>query len=284
MAYSSQTCRRLVILLTALVTLSFAASAYAQQSLLDKVKDRGSLRVAVTTGSPPLSFINKSHQFDGFDVDIAKLIAREMFGNDHSIKFVRTSFSGRWAAVNTGRVDFGIMATTIYLNRAMNVAFTEPVIDSGIALVVRKDSKVENLKGMNSGKFKVARLNVKSEAMLHDKYFPKAKSLVFDSQGAELQAVLSGQANALTVDLPIAKYWAKKNNNIKVLPGTIAGEYYNNAIFMKQGDFTWWLFLNTVVNELKHGSLYTQYDKIYEKWFGVHAPPQKSYTPYSESQ
>lgn len=272
------------LILTTLVTLFLTTSADAQQSLLDKVKNRGYLRVAVTTGSPPLSFINKDNKFDGFDVDIAKLIARKMFGTDNSIKLVRTSFSGRWAAVNTGRVDFGIMATTIYLKRAMNVAFTDPVITSGIALVVRKGSGIKSVQDANNGKYKVARLNVPDEVMLHKKYFPKAKSLVFDSQGAELQAVLSGQANALTVDLPIAKYWAKQNNSIKVLPGTIAGEYYNNAIFVKQGDFTWWLFLNTVVHELKHGSLYADYNKIYEKWFGVHAPPQKAYTPYKPSK
>lgn len=265
-----------------LVVGSFLTSmVFAQESILDQVKNRGSLRVAVTTGSPPLSFVDANGQLAGFDVDIAKLIASQMFGNDHSIDLVRTSFSGRWAAVNTGRVDFGIMATTIYLQRAMNVAFTQPVIDSGIVMLVRKDSGINSVADANNAKYTVARLNVPNEVMLHDKYFPKAKGRVFDSQGAELQGVLSGQADALTVDLPVANYWAKQNSSVKVLPGTIAGMYYNNAIFMKQGDFKWWLFLNTVVNEMEHGSLYQQYNQIYEKWFGVPAPPQRLYKPFA---
>jgi len=26
---------------------------------------------------------------------------------------------------------------------------------------------------------------------------------------------------------------------------------------------------------MRYGSLYTDYDKIYVKWFGVHAPPER---------
>jgi polar amino acid transport system substrate-binding protein len=51
----------------------------------------------------------------------------------------------------------------------------------------------------------------------------------------------------------------------------------NNAIFMKPGDFTWWLALNTIVNELRWGSRYEEYAALFEKWFGAKPPPQRFY-------
>ncbi|MGH7685042.1 MAG: hypothetical protein ACREMT_11905, partial [Vulcanimicrobiaceae bacterium] len=63
-------------------------------------------------------------------------------------------------------------------------------------------------------------------------------------------------------------------DQLRMLPGMTQG-VYNNAIFMKKGDFQWWYTLNTLVDEMRHGSLYTDYDKIYMKWFGKHAPPER---------
>ena len=56
------------------------------------------------------------------------------------------------------------------------------------------------------------------------------------------------------------------------------GNVQNNAIFMKPGDFTWWLYLDTVVQELRYGSRYDEYTDLYKKWFGKEPPPPRFYT------
>src|SRR5260370_24330815 len=61
-----------------------------------------------------------------------------------------------------------------------------------------------------------------------------------------------------------------------VLPGLL-GASQNNGVFLKPGDFKWWLWLETTVAELRTGSWYPQYTEIYQKWFGNHPPPQKFY-------
>ena len=42
----------------------------------------------------------------------------------------------------------------------------------------------------------------------------------------------------------------------------------NNAIYMKQGDFKWWLALDTYVGEMRGGSMFKDYSASYTKWFG----------------
>lgn len=60
------------------------------------------------------------------------------------------------------------------------------------------------------------------------------------------------------------------------LPGQL-GSVNNNALFMKPGDFTFWLCLNTIVGEYTHGSRYGEYQALFHKWFGRDAPPARPY-------
>lgn len=247
------------------------------ESLLNTVLQRGRVLVATTTGSPPFAFIDAHGNLVGFDIDVARLIAKSLFNDPTKVDFVRTSFDGRWTTVNTGRADFGIMITTIQPARALHVAFTDGYVDSGNGCLVRKASPIKTFTDINKPNITVALLNVEPDHVRYKEFYPKAKALFFTNQSEQYAAVLSNQAAAACTDRPFLAWVVKQHpDQLRLLPGTTAG-VFNNAIFLKQGDFAWWLFLNTMVNEMKHGSLYTEYNKIYEKWLGVHAPPERYY-------
>lgn len=259
------------------LSLGLAGPAIAQESVLDQVLSRGKVRVAVTTGSPPFAFIDQKGEVVGFDIDIARLIAKSMFNDPNAIELVRTSFDARWATVNTGRADFGIMITTIYPERALRVAFTEAYVDSGNGCLVKKGSDIKNFADINRPNVTVALLNVAPDQKRREEFYPKAKALFFDMQAAQYSAVLSGQADAACTDRPFLEWVVSQHSDkLQMVPGTTAGTF-NNAIFLKLGDFRWWLFLNTLVREMKSGSLYTDYNRLFQKWFGRSAPPQRYY-------
>jgi polar amino acid transport system substrate-binding protein len=107
---------------------------------------------------------------------------------------------------------------------------------------------------------------------------PKAKAIWFDSPSEMFLAVKSGRATAMQTDTPIADYYALQNKDLIVLPDMIEKlGVSNNAIFMKPGDFTWWLFLDTIVREFRYGSRYAEYTELFNKWFGKNPPPQRFY-------
>jgi polar amino acid transport system substrate-binding protein len=266
------------LVFSSLWALAFVCASLAQaqaQSLLGDVQQRGTLRVATVTGSPPFAFADKDGNLEGFDIDIARLIAKNLLGDENKIEFVRTSFDGRWETVSSGRADFGIMGTTIYPPRLLQADFTMGYVDSGNGCLVKKASPYHGFADLNRPNVTIAFLNVAPDHKRHDTLYPKAKALYFEQQAAQYAAVLSGQASAACTDFPVLAYAVKLHpDQLRMLPGMTQG-VYNNAIFMKKGDFQWWLYLNTMVNEMLHGSLYTDYDKIYEKWFGRHAPPER---------
>ena len=248
-----------------------------EKSRLDVVLERGKLIVVTLTTVPPFAFNDDKGQLVGFDIDIARLIAQALFKDPSQVEFVSVSAEGRWPAIESGRADMGVGGTTTYPDRAIRVAFTRPFIDSGISVLVSKKSGIKSVKDLDQDKFTIANLNNPQMADRAKRFFPKTKVLTFDTPAAQFLAVRSGRAHALQIDTPSAEYWAAQHKDeMEVLPGLL-GASQNNGIFLKPGDFKWWLWLDTTVAEMRTGSWYPQYSEIYQKWFGKNPPPQKFY-------
>jgi len=256
------------------LTLAVASPVSAQQeSKLLEVLKRGKVIVGVTSEVPPFGSIENG-ELVGFDIDIAKLIAKALFEDETKIEFKKLAFAARWSAVGTGEVDFGIMVTTIWPDRLGRVTFTRGYIRSGLAVLARDDIGTSNIADLNDPKYTFAILDTPSEHKLMAAKVPNAKTLVHRSVADMLTAVRTGRAHALLIDTPVAA-WRAKN-----LPGLqnigILGSSTQNAIFLRQNDFQWWYYLDALVAEMRCASLYNDYKAIYNKWFEVDPPsPEK---------
>jgi len=265
------------VLLAAFLSAGAAPPAGAD-SLLDTVVARGKVIVATFSTAPPFCFTDDKGQLVGFDIDMARMIAKALFNDESKVDFVTVTSEGRWPAVLSGKADFGIASTTIYPDRAIRVAFTRPYIDSGISMLARKDAGVNSIADLNNEKYTVANLSNPQSTDRAKHFFPKAKVLTFDTISAMFLAVKSGQATAMQIDTPIIDWYVANNPEVKVLPEMLS-VVQNNAIFLKPGDFSWWLYLDTVVGELRDGSRFDEYSAVFRKWFGKDPPPQRFYVP-----
>jgi len=264
--------------LAVLVLLLIVAPAVAEEkSRLDMVLERGKLIVVTMSTAPPFAFNDDKGQLVGFDIDIVRLLATALFKDPSKVEFVVVTAEGRWPAIESGRADMGVGGTTVYPDRALRVAFTRGFIDSGVSVLVSKKSGIKSVADLNQDKHTIANLNNPQMADRAKRFFPKTKVLTFDTPSGQFLAVRSGRAHALQIDTPTADYFASQSkDDFEVLPGLL-GASQNNAIYLKPGDFKWWLWLDTTVAELRTGSWYPQYSETYQKWFGKHPPPQKFY-------
>jgi polar amino acid transport system substrate-binding protein len=224
--------------------------------------------VGVTSEAPPFGFIDEKGELVGFDVDVAKLIAKGLFGEDGKIELFKQGFAARWPNTQNGTIDFGIMVTTVYPDRALQVAFTRPYVDSGIVIVVRKDSLVKTIAELNKSDQTVAHLTAPVQEERGKRLYPNAKFLTFDAISAQFNAVKLGRATACQLDAPVALYYLKDNPEFRILDEWLT-DVTGNAVFLRQDDFKWWLFLDTVVAEMLGGSRWSDYRSVYKKWFGV---------------
>jgi polar amino acid transport system substrate-binding protein len=244
------------------------SAAGGGKSKLDEVLARGKIIVGVTSEAPPFGFIDDKNQLVGFDIDIAKLIAKEIFGDENKIDLFKQGFAARWPNVENGTVDFGAQVTTVYPDRALRVAFTRPYVDSGIVLVVKKDSPIKTVADLNTAANTVAHLTAPVQEERGKRLYPKAKFLTFDSISSQFNAVKLGRATAAQLDTPVALWYVKDNPDIRILDQWLT-DVTGNAIFLRPNDFKWWLFLDTVVGEITGGSRFSEYKAIYKKWLGV---------------
>jgi len=253
------------------------AEATSGESRLDTVMKRGKLIVATFSTNPPVCYTDDKGTPIGFDIDLARSIAKSMFGDPNKVEFQVVDSSGRWPAVLSGRADFGVGSTTIYPDRALRVAFTTRYMDSSISIMVRTDAKIDSLQQLDDPQFTVANLSNPQMADRAKRFFPKTKLLTFETPSAMMLAVKTGQAQAMQMDTPVLDWYAATNKgDFKVLP-TLLGNVQNNAIFLKPGDFAWWLYLDTAVKEMRTGSRYDEYTASFNKWFGRNPPPERFY-------
>jgi polar amino acid transport system substrate-binding protein len=158
----------------------------------------------------------------------------------------------------------------------MRVAFTSRYMDSGISVLVRKDAKIDSLHDLNDTRFTISNLSNPQMADRAKRFFPQTKVLTFETASAMMLAVKTGQAQAMQMDTPVVNWYAHNDSSFKVLP-KLLGNVQNNALFLAPGDFTWWLYLDTVVKELRTGSRYDEYTTVFNKWFGRNPPPERFY-------
>ena len=264
------------ITIAATAMLAITPTASAQTSRLDEIAKRDKLIVATFGTAPPFCYTDEGGKLVGFDIDVAKLIAKSLLGDENKIEFVTVTSEGRWPAVNSGRADIGLASTTVYPDRALRVAFSRPYIDSSVSVLVRQDAKVTSLAELNNSKFTLANLSNPQMQDRQKKFLPNVKVVTFDTPSAMFTAVKTGQASAMQMDSPVVNWYAANNKDLRVLPEKLA-VVQGNAIFMKPGDFQLWLWMDTVVQEMTAGSRYTEYTEIYRKWFGTNPPPQRPY-------
>jgi polar amino acid transport system substrate-binding protein len=268
-----------VAMLVGLVWAAASPAAAQEESKLFEVLKRGKVIVGVTSEVPPFGSIENG-ELVGFDIDIAKLIAKALFEDETKIEFKKIAFPARWSAVGTGEVDFGIMVTTIWPDRLARVAFTRGYIRSGLAVLARDDIGTDDIAALNDASYTFAILDTPSEHKLMAEMLPNAKTLVLASEADMLTAVRTGRAQALLIDTPVAAWRAKNLPGLKNLG--ILGSSTQNAIFLRQNDFQWWYYLDALVQEMRCASLYEDYKAIYNKWFSVDPPSPEKCIAFSD--
>lgn len=263
----------------AIATLAVSSgSAQAEDSRLDAILKRDKLVVAVSNSTMPTGFIDENGTHTGFEIEFARLLAKSILGSPDKIELVVVNAAGRFPAVLSGRVDFGIASATIYPDRAVRLAFTQPYMDSTTFVVVPKGSPIKKIEDLDSPDVTFGATNTAAMIDRAKRYAPKAKAMYFDTDSAAFQALKSRRVSAVQADSAAAEFQIAHSNGAWVrLPGQL-GSLNGNAIFMKPGDFQLWLCLDTIVGEYTHGSRFDEYETLYRKWFGTDPPPARFYS------
>ncbi|NLG56285.1 MAG: transporter substrate-binding domain-containing protein, partial [Rhodococcus sp.] len=106
-------------------TASLRPGASGPTPTIDAIRARGRLIVGLDTGSNLMSFRDPSTgQISGFDVDIAREVARDLFGDPDRLDFRILTSADRLRALQEGSVDIVAKTMSITCERRRSVEFS----------------------------------------------------------------------------------------------------------------------------------------------------------------
>ncbi|ARP83077.1 amino acid ABC transporter substrate-binding protein [Bordetella genomosp. 8] len=238
------------------------------ESSLKAVLQRGVLRVGSCLSSAPFGFYDQSGAADGYDVDLAKELAKRM---GVKLEVINIKGADRILNIQTGKVDVVICNFTRNLERAKEVAFTDPYVVAGQSLIVRKDSGIKSLQDMRSHSIATVKGSTNGDEVRSLNMGMKIQE--YDNSLGAILAVKQGQADAMLEDTNFLVYQAKLNPELIVTDEAPVPLQYN-GFGLRQGDQVWLNYLNEFLFEISQSKVNA---KLYEKWFGV--PPRFALNP-----
>ncbi|MBB1253032.1 glutamate ABC transporter substrate-binding protein [Streptomyces alkaliterrae] len=221
-----------------LPTYKVAENVDIDSAVLKAAQKRGKLVIGSKSDQPYLGFQDPgSKKYQGFDVEIAKMIAADLgFDPEKDIEWKTIDSSIRETAVSKGQVDLMIGTYTINDERKKQIDFAGPYYMAGQDLLVRKDDK--DIKGPDSIKGKTV-CSIKGSTPLRNITENKAK---YGAKTVELgkytdcvKQLIDGQVDAMTTDDAILKgYAAQQPAKLRVVGETFSDEPY--GVGVKKGD------------------------------------------------
>ena len=259
-----------------------SANAQQTESRLYDVLDRGHVVVGTGSTNVPWHFVDENNELAGFDVEMGKIIAAALFGDETKVEFVRQSPDARIPNLLTDKTDVACQFMTINTARAQKVEFTIPYYREGFALLMSKNGRFENREAMDAAisdgeEVHIAVLqNAGAEETVSD-VIEGVQVDQYEEQGLVFEAVDTGRAAGGVVDLSNVLWLTKQHPDRYMLggKGEIAQSY---GCAVKPGDSIWLNFLDTALREAMNGRNFPEYADAFERWFGERPPaPQTGF-------
>jgi len=245
------------------VTVMLALSTgITHAGALDDIRETGVLRACFDAGYMPFEMKAKNGKYIGFDVDLGKLIAKQM-----GVKYeaVNIAWDGIIPALLTNKCHVITSGMTITAQRNMRINFVDPYITIGQSILLnpKLKDKIHSYKDLNSSEYiVVSKLGTTGENVVK-KMLSKANYNAFETETDAAMEVVNGKADAMIYDMPfISIYAAQKKDKTAAIIDPFTYEPLGWAI--KQGDPD---MLNLLNNALAQSKSDGTYDRIYNKWF-----------------
>tara|TARA_R110001583_G_scaffold7571_1_gene37338 strand:+ start:4470 stop:5285 length:816 start_codon:yes stop_codon:yes gene_type:complete len=235
----------------------------ASAATLDEIKSNGTIKVGMLVDFPPFGLMNTDGKPDGYDADVAKLLAKNL---GVKLDLVPVTGPNRIPYLLSGQVDVLVASLGITEERAKRVTFSEPYAGISIAVFGLSDvdmSSAEKLSGHTIG---VARASTQDTAIT--KIAPEgAKIQRFDDDASAVQALLSGQVEAIGA-----------SNTVIAQIEKVAGDRFNEKFGLSQqvqgiavhpGTKDLLASVNSFLGKVKADG---ELDKIHQKWLKAPLP------------
>ncbi|MGO1234063.1 MAG: transporter substrate-binding domain-containing protein [Marinobacter sp.] len=233
------------------LALSVAASTVSAETL----------RVVTDPSFVPFEMMDQeTGEMVGFDMEIIAEVA-DRAGFDYKLNTM--DFNGIIPALQTGNVDIAIAGITITEEREEIVDFSDPYYDSGLRILVREGSDLDELSDLE-GKKVGTKIGSTSYDYLMENLDENDDVTPYPGSSDMYMALMSRAIDAVFYDAPNVGYFARTKGEGKVMTVGPLYEGQQYGIALVNGS-EWVDDVNDALASMKEDGTYKT---IYEKWFG----------------
>ena len=234
-----------------------AQATPAGSSALERVRANGRLKVGIDATYPPFG-IAEGGDFSGFDVDIARAIARQL---GVEAELVNASFDGVFPALQNGSFDVVISAVTITPERAQTMLFSDAYIAAGQQIVVRSDSPIAGIEQL-SGRTVGVQINTTAQFAMEQR--PGVNIAKYNTIDLALLDLQNKRIDAVASDGPVLRYMISRTfQGLKTAGPEYTAEQFGVVLARASDDLR--RAVNAALWKIEDSG---EYNKIYTKWFG----------------
>ncbi len=232
-------------------------ASFPAGSTMARLKDAGKVTVGTKFDQPLFGLKNLEGKPEGFDVEIAKIIAGEMGIDPGNITWVETVSANREPFIQQGKVDYVVATYTINDKRKKVVDFAGPYFVAGQDIMVKKGNPL-GIKGPGdlAGK-KVCSVTGSTPAENIRTNYPQAHLVEFDVYSKCAEALKNDQVQAVTTDnVILLGLISKDQDSFELVGKPFTKEPY--GIGLKKGDTQFRNFINDTLEKAYKDGRYLQ--------------------------
>jgi glutamate transport system substrate-binding protein len=216
-----------------------------------ELADAGTVTVGTKFDQPGFGLQNLEGELEGFDVEVAKIIAAELGIAEEDIEWKETPSDIREQVIEDGEVDYVVATYTINDERAQRITFAGPYYEAGQMLMVASDNDEitapEDLKDNPDAKVCSVTGSTPSENIRE--YLANDNQLVlFDVYDKCANALRTGQVDVVTTDnVILAGFVSESDGEFKLVGEQFTEEPY--GIGIEKGDVEFCEFINQTLQD-----------------------------------
>lgn len=261
--------RSLLRLAAAASTLALSASLCAwapaaSAQTVDELKKKGEITVGVLVDFPPYGTLNSANLPDGYDADVARLLAKEL---GVKLNLVAVTGPNRIPFLLTNKVDLLVASLAVTPERAKQVQFSKPYAAATIVIYGDKKASIRTPADLKAVRVGVARASTQDIALTA--MAPAGTEIRrFDDDASAMQALMAGQVDAIGCSTTVAAQIEKR-----AAPGTYEAKLILRqqvmGVAMRPGQPELQKAVDAFIDKYKaNGEL----NKLYRNWLGTDFP------------
>lgn len=255
-----------------------------QGSTLDAIRRRGRLVVGLDTGSNLFSFRDpQSGTIEGFDVDIAKEVARDLFGDPERVQWRILGSSERVSALQNNQVDVIVKTMSITCERRQQVTFSTEYLPAHQRILTRRPdaarligSDIPPINGIADLAGKRVCVVAGTTSLQNVQRLQPAATLITVPSWADCLIVLQQrQVDAVSTDDTILTGLAQQDTQLQLVGDNLSNEAYGIGIGVGHDDLV--RFVNHTLERIRSDGTW---DRSYRTWLTLLGPSPGAPAPH----